>query len=112
MNMRAINHLLIDLRIFSITNILAFLLVAILMRGYDARSPRLVIQAFIPFLATCHAMTVYIKQDWLFNLLLDYHMGTFYAFMLIITGLDLWYRWRRGQLRKRSGRLVREMLME
>lgn len=104
------DHLMRDLRIFSITNIVAFIVVALLMRGYDARSPRLVVQAFIPFLATCYAMTVYIKQDWFFNLLLDHHMGVIYPILLIITALDLWNRWQRGNLRKRANQLTREML--
>ncbi len=104
------DHLVLDLRIFAITNLLAFTVVAMLMRGYDARSPRLLIQAFIPFLATCYGTTVYIKQDWFFNLLLDFHMGYLYPFFVIVTMLDLWIRWRGGQLRKRAGALKGEML--
>ena len=108
---RVFDHLVLDLRIFSVTNVLAFIVVALLMRGYDARSPRLVVQAFIPFLATGYATTVYIKQDWFFNLLLDYHMGVIYPLLLIMTALDLWNRWQRGQLRKRASQLAHEMFL-
>lgn len=106
---KVFDHLVFDLRIFAITNLLAFTVVAMLMCGYDVRSPRLLIQAFIPFLATCYGMTVYIKQDWFFNLLLDFHMGFVYPFFVIVTMLDLWIRWRGGQLRKRAEALTEEM---
>ncbi len=104
-------HLVLDLRLFAVSNLIGFAVVAWLTHRLPVRSRRLQIQAFILFLATGYALSVYIKQDWFFNLLLDRHMGVLYPLLILGTCLDLWRRWRRGQFRARATSLVNEMVL-
>jgi putative effector of murein hydrolase LrgA (UPF0299 family) len=108
---RVFENLLLDLRIFAISNIIGYAVVALLTHGLSEQSRRLQIQAFILFLATGYALSVYIKQDWFFNLLLDHHMGLIYPFLILVTCFDLWRRWRSGRLRRGATRLVREIAL-
>ena len=108
---RVFEHLVLDLRIFAISNIIGFAVVAWLTNGLSEESRRLQIQAFILFLATGYALSVYIKQDWFFNLLLDHHMGLIYPFLILATCFDLWRRWRGGQFRKGVKGLVQDMVL-
>ena len=104
-------HLVLDLRIFAISNIIGFAVVAWLTKGLSEQSRRLQIQAFILFLATGYALSVYVKQDWFFNLLLDHHMGLIYPFLILLTCFDLWRRWRGGQFRRGVKGLLKEMVL-
>lgn len=108
---RVFENLVFDLRIFAVSNIIGFAVVAWLTHGLSEQSRRLQIQAFILFLATGYALSVYIKQDWFFNLLLDYHMGVMYPFLIVVTCLDLWRRWRRGQFRRSARAVVTEIAL-
>ena len=108
---RVFEHLMLDLRIFAISNIIGFAVVAWLTHGLSEQSRRLQIQAFILFLATGYALSVYVKQDWFFNLLLDHHMGLIYPFLILATCFDLWRRWRGGQFRRGVKGLLREMVL-
>jgi hypothetical protein len=104
------SQLILDLQIFSLSNIIGYGVVVWLTNGQTTSSPRLQVQAFILFIATCYALSVYIKQDWFFNLLLDLHMGLFYPLLIFITCVDLWRRWQQVKLRKSSQAVVSEIL--
>jgi hypothetical protein len=103
-------RLVLDLRIFAISNIIGFAVVAWVTRHSATSSPRLHVQAFILFVATVHAMSVYINQNWFFNLLLDFHMGIWYPLSIAATSVDLWYRWRKRQLRASVRELVADVV--
>jgi len=101
-----LDQLVRDLRIFALSNLIGLGLVAWLTARVAPGSRRLHVQAYILFIAIAYAATVYIRQDWFFNLLLNTHLGWWYPLLIAVTSIDLWLRWKQGKLRRAVRTLI------
>lgn len=91
---RSYDNLMLDLRIFTGTNACSFLLAAGLLWGARTKTMRHWLGGWSAALmiGTTVSILAYVEQNWVWNLLLNRHMGWAYASLHALTVIYLFYK--------------------